>query len=542
MKSEASNSFSTNSESSWYQLRLFNYYRGTLSLFFLTLYLNGWINLFIAPKDLNPLLFFGTSLFYLSAFFVFILGIQQHKPDLKTQTIIHVCTDIIAIMIITHACGGIKSGLGMLLVINISLTSLFLPRNLTMLLAAATTLAILFDQTYSYLVTSNFKPAFVHAGILGTLILTFAYLASGIARQLRDTEQVIDEQVRELETATQLNEHIIKNMRTGIMVLSAKGNILMSNNAAEALLGNIKLHKNTSLKKILPDLHQRFIEWQSNNKTQQQTPIQQNHGLPDIQPGFSSIEKNKGRTLVFLEDATQLNQRFQQVKLASLGRLTASIAHEIRNPLAAIQHASQLLEESTDDPANKKLTRIITTQTRRLNGVVKNVLQLSRKQNHAPEPIILNNWLIDFKNEFCPTYGMTLEQIQIDISPDSLTIIFEPEQLHQILWNLCTNTINHAGLDTQQIIINIKGNISESAHQLILDIMDNGRGINRDIESRIFEPFYTTSTEGTGLGLYIIKEIVETNRAKIKYVSSPDKGSCFRIFFMLYESNQVIDQ
>ena len=529
----------TNSNSSWYRLRLFNYYRGTLALFFIMVYFNGWISLFISSRDFQPLLFFSASIFYLCSFFAFILGIQQQKPSLQTQVILHVCIDILAISAITHACGGIKSGLGMLLIINISMTSLFLPRHLTLLLAASTTLIILIDQTYSYLAISAFKPAFVHAGILGTLIFVFAFMASSIARQLRDTEQLADEQGRELETATQLNEHIIQSMRTGIMVLSAKGHILMSNDAAETLLGNIKLRRHSSLEKIVPDLFQRFIEWQSSKENPQQSPIQQSHGLPDIQPGFSSIEKSKGtkgHTLVFLEDASQLNQRFQQVKLASLGRLTASIAHEIRNPLAAIQHASQLLEESVNEASNQKLARIITTQTQRLNGVVKNVLQLSKKQRSTPDTIPLNNWLINFRNEFCHSQGMAVQQIQINIEPDSLKVVFDPEQLHQILWNLCTNAINHAGLNILQLKIRIEGGISDETHQTVIDVIDNGHGIDETIESRIFEPFYTTSTEGTGLGLYIIKEIVETNRAKIKYITLPDNGSCFRIFFMQGEN------
>ncbi|MDH5611626.1 MAG: ATP-binding protein [Gammaproteobacteria bacterium] len=519
----------------WHRLRLFNYYRGTLSLLFLTIYLNGWIDLFISAKDFQSTLFLFTVIFYLCSFIVFTLGIQRHKPNIKTQAIIQTCIDIVAIVTITHACGGIKSGLGMLLIINISLTSLFMPRRLTLLFAAATTLMILAEQIYSYLLIHDFHASFTQAGILGILIFACAFIASNFSQQLRDTEQLADEQGRDLETATQLSEHIIHSMRTGIIVLSPNGNILMSNNAAQNILGNIKLPPNTSLKKTAPSLFQRFVEWQLNEEYPQQTPIQQSHGLPDIQPGFSAIEKDKGtqgQTLVFLEDASQLNQRFQQVKLASLGRLTASIAHEIRNPLAAIQHASQLLEESIDEPDNLKLARIITSQTQRLNGVVKNVLQLSRKQHSSPEVINLMNWLVQFRNEFCPSNGMNETQIDINIKPESLSILFDPEQLYQVFWNLCTNAINHSGLDIHQLTIKLYSQISDETQQAFIDIIDNGHGIDGDIANHIFEPFYTTSTEGTGLGLYIIKEIVENNRAKIRHIAQPDNGSCFKICFM----------
>ncbi|MDH5389463.1 MAG: ATP-binding protein [Gammaproteobacteria bacterium] len=527
------------SSSGWHRLRLFNYYRGTLALFFITIYLNDWIDLFASHKDFQPILFLSASIFYFCSFFAFILGIQRQKPSIKTQTIIQTCIDIIVIVTITHAFGGIKSGLGMLLIINISLSGLFLPKRLTLLFAAATTLTILTDQIYSQLITPDFQASFMQAGILGMLIFTFAFMASNFSKQLRDTEQLADEQGRELETATQLSEHIIHSMRTGIIVLSPNGNILMSNNAAENLLGNIKLPANTSLKNIAPDLFQRFVEWQLNFEHAQQTPIQQSHGLPDIQPGFSAIEKDKrtqGQTLVFLEDASQLNQRFQQVKLASVGRLTASIAHEIRNPLAAIQHASQLLEESSENPDDLKLARIITTHTQRINDVVKNVLQLSRKQYYNPEVVNLKNWLVQFKNEFCPSNGINENQIDINIQPESISVLFDPEQLYQVFWNLCSNAINHSGIDTQQLSIKLHGQLSDEAEQVYIDIIDNGLGINEDIAAHIFEPFYTTSTQGTGLGLYIIKEIVENNRAKIKQIEQTHNGGCFRIYFMKTDS------
>ena len=523
------------SNSGWHRLRLFNYYRGTLALFFITIYLNGWIGLLIPSDEFAPLLFLSASIFYLCAFFTFILGIQHQNPKLETQVIIQTCIDVIIIIAITHASGGVKSGLGMLLIINISMTSLFLPRRLTLLLAASTTLAILAEQTYSQLLLDNLDAAFTQSGMLGILIFAFAFITSGFTRQLHDTEQLANEQERELETITQLNEHIIHSMRTGIIMLSANGSILMSNNAAENLLGNIKLRRNTHLKNIAPLLNERFTEWQNSDEKPQQTPIQQSHGLPDIQPGFSSIKKGKDEnslTLVFLEDASQLNQRFQQIKLASLGRLTASIAHEVRNPLAAIQHASQLLNETMDNPADQKLARIITTQTQRLNGVVKNILQLSRKQSSTPDTIYLNNWLEEFKNEFCPTHGMQQHQIEIDVRPETLTVVFDPQQLHQIFWNLCSNSINHSGIDFQQLRIKISGEISEESRQPMLNIMDNGQGIDEKIASHIFEPFYTTSAEGTGLGLYIIKEIVENNRAKIELINQQNKNNCFRIHFM----------
>jgi two-component system sensor histidine kinase PilS (NtrC family) len=520
---------------SWQWLRLFNYYRGALALFFITIYLNGWAELLISPQDYRPFVFYIASIAYIIAFVVFMPSIHQQKPRLETQVILQTCVDISIIIGLMYASGGVRSGLGMLLIINISMTSLFLQKRLTLLFAAATSIAILVEQIYLQIVIDKFDTAFAQAGILGILIFTFAFMTSNVARQLRETERRADEQSRELESAVHMNEHVIRNMRTGIMVASPGGDIIMANNAAESLLGNIKIPTNTPLKNISPGLFERFTEWQSTIESPQQIPVQQSHGLPDIQPGFSPIEQNKGkkgRTLIFLEDASQLSQRFQQVKLASLGRLTASIAHEIRNPLAAIHHASQLLNEAITEPADVKLTQIINTQVQRLNGVIENVLQISRQQRGKPEAITLSEWLLQFKEEFCTSHSLNQNQLIINIQPESTMILFDTGHLHQVFWNLCSNAINHSGVETDHLIITLQGGITQDSTQPFVDIIDNGQGIDEDIEPQIFEPFFTTSTNGTGLGLYITKEVIESNRAKIRHIVLPSGGTCFRIYFM----------
>lgn len=520
---------------SWYWLRLFNYYRGSLALFFITISLNGWAELLIGPEDYNPLVFYNASVAYVLAFVVFMLIIHQQRPQLETQVVLQTCIDITLIVTLMYASGGVRSGLGMLLIINISMTSLFLKKRLTLLFAAATSIAILFEQIYSQMVIDDFNSEFAQAGILGIFIFIFAFMTSNVARQLRETEQRADKQSRELESAVNMNEHIIRNMRTGILVTSPDGSILMANNAAESLLGNIKLLPSTSLKTVSPELFERFTEWQSSIEPPQQTPIQQHHGLPDVQPGFSLVEHDKGkkgRTLIFLEDAGQLSQRFQQVKLASLGRLTASIAHEIRNPLAAIHHASQLLNEVITEPADVKLTQIIKTQAQRLNSVVENVLQLSRQQRSSPESIILHEWLLKFRVEFCTSHGLNKNNFIINVKPESTIILFDASHMHQVFWNLCSNAINHSGINIDHLTINLQGGITQDSTQPFIDIIDNGHGIDDDVEPQIFEPFFTTSTNGTGLGLYITKEIIESNRAKIRHIALPTGGTCFRIHFL----------
>ncbi len=521
----------------WYRLQLFNYFRGLLALFFITLYINDWLPQLIPAAFLQNTLYITTSIIYLVASIVFATSINLKKPGLDKQVIIHALTDISCIIILMHATGGIRFGLGMLLIISPSMASLFLRKRITILFASIAALAVIAEQIFSQLTNSQFIPAFTQAGLLGILIFISTFLTIYITRKLKETEKIADQANTELETIIQMNEHIINNMRTGIIVIKNDGHILMANNAALELLGNITITTETKLNKISPKLHERFKDW-NNNAIQNHQPILQAQGLPDLQPGFSHVDHNTnttdtptGRTLIFLEDATQLTQRFQQVKLASLGRLTASIAHEIRNPLAAINHAGQLLGETAVDSADRKLTNIINTQANRLNGIVENVLQLSRQQRGTPESINLQQWLIQFREEFTTTNKLQAYQLQIQIKPASITILFDSSQFHQAMWNLCTNAINHSNMDSSNMMIHIKGEVDSETNQPYIDIIDNGPGIDTDTQLHIFDPFFTTSSDGTGLGLYITKEVIESNRAKIRHISQMTGGTCFRIYF-----------
>ncbi len=533
----SNNSLLQDTVDTWYRLRLFNYFRVSLALFFITIYLNGWFHLLITSEFSYDELFITTSIIYLVASLFFFAGIVQQSPKLETQVIIHTLVDIFCIILLMHATGGIRTGLGMLLIISISMTGLFLKKQLAILFAAIATLAIISEQIYSQFVYTNYPPAFTQAGLLGILVFISAFLTIYIAKRLLESEKLAEETSAELETIVQMNERIIRSMRTGIFIIKNDGLILMANNAALELLGNITIDSQTNLKDAASDLYNCFIEW-SNNTIQNQQPIQQAQGLPDLQPGFSHIDKtnnpddkHQGRTLIFLEDATQLAQRFQQVKLASLGRLTASIAHEIRNPLAAINHAGQLLGETSTDMADKKLTSIINTQAKRLNSIVENVLQLSRQQRGTPEAIDLYQWLIQFKEECVSTHNLQASQIIIQIDHQGTEIHFDSNQLHQVMWNLCSNAINHSNIEHATIMINIQGKIDEQTRQPYIDIIDNGAGINKETQALIFDPFFTTSSEGTGLGLYITKEVIESNRAKIRHMSPATGGTCFRIYF-----------
>ncbi|MEJ2611897.1 MAG: HAMP domain-containing sensor histidine kinase, partial [Candidatus Thiodiazotropha sp.] len=238
--------------------------------------------------------------------------------------------------------------------------------------------------------------------------------------------------------------------------------------------------------------------------------------------------------LIFLEDTSQITREAQQMKLASLGRLTASIAHEIRNPLGAISHAAQLFHESSNlDKADRRLTEIITTNAARVNQVIENVLQLSRRDPGKPQPIALKSWLRKLVQELVKHHGFTEQEVLIQVEPEGTEVIADPEQLRQIITNLCNNAREHCNAKPLQL--QLLGGMTQEFNHPVLDVVDNGPGIKPNVAKQIFEPFFTTRNNGTGLGLYIAKELSETNRIRLEYIPGPTGGSCFRLHFEYWQ-------
>ncbi|MDH5472035.1 MAG: ATP-binding protein [Gammaproteobacteria bacterium] len=515
----------------WRQLRHFNLYRLVLAIALLIIFYNAYFNGFLGQY--NPEAFLATALVFLLSSFLYLFLDHRKASELETQIILATSSDILLITLLMHYSGGLSSGLGMLLIINIVASGTFLKSRDSFLFAAMASIAVLTEHTIAHL--NNISPVSLYsaAGILGIVFFSSNMLASILAKRARESEALASQRTADLINLENLNENIIQHMRTGILVINARSEVIMANHSAENLLGKSTIKNNQKLDALSPALATRFQEWQQQPQIYHK-PIPQPHGLPDIQPGFRKLGESasdNSDTLIFLEDATQLNQRFQQIKLASLGHLTANIAHEIRNPLSAINHAAQLLNESELDPSDKKLTHIINTQVQRLDKTIKNVLQLSRQEKTTPDKINLTEWLKNFKTDFCSTQKLHTDQLTID-SPDDINILFGSTHLHQVIENLCHNAILHSNKPESEVRIQLKSGYSEEDHRPYLDIIDNGPGISHELAEQIFDPFFTTNTKGTGLGLYISKEIIESNRGKIQYLEKSHEGSCFRIYFI----------
>jgi two-component system sensor histidine kinase PilS (NtrC family) len=240
---------------------------------------------------------------------------------------------------------------------------------------------------------------------------------------------------------------------------------------------------------------------------------------------FSTAVANNPAILIILEDMTNIAQQAQQLKLASLGRFSASIAHELRNPLGAIAHAAQLLGDDEElNKENDRLKQLIINNCDRMNGVIKNVLQLTRRQQSQPQVNDITAFLEQFKQDFC--HNNKCNFIIKLPKKKQLAVVFDKSQLEQILVILCDNAMQHArdAKGDVNIVISVKA----SAYKILLTVSDSGPGIPLENREVIFEPFFTTLRQGTGMGLFLARDLCEINQARLNLVNT-NKGSCFAI-------------
>ena len=511
----------------WRPLRYFNIYRATLSGLIITLAFFG-----IAPRyfgQADSELFWITALAYFAFSVVCSISIQIRWGNFQVQVVAQVFGDIVAITLMMHASGGVVSGLGTLLVVAIAGGSILTDGRIAILFAAIASLAVLFQQIYAWLFYPLSGTNYSQTGMLGITFFATAFLAYVLAKRVRASEALAAERGIDLANLGQLNDHIIQRMQSGVLVLDENDRVRLLNGSASELLAVPVNLVGETLAQVSPELLKLQKKWLTNEELTSQI-FQPLNSAIDVMASFSPLGQDGSQgSLVYLEDASAMRQRAQQLKLASLGRLTASIAHEIRNPLGAISHAGQLLGESPNLlSSEKRLAEIIDENCHRMNAIVENILQLSRRKETAREQVDLESWLSSFVDDFRIHKGVGQTQIRLDQSVIDTSVRIDASQLHQVVWNLCENGLRHAGSPAQIII---RTGIRVGTRRPFLEVQDNGNGVPASIADNLFEPFFTTQSTGTGLGLYIARELCEINQASLNLVEGDTSGACFRVTF-----------
>ena len=505
-------------------LRVYNYYRIGISFLFLFLFLDTDFNEFVGQSD--PDLFLTAIIGYivvnvmisLLTFFVRVELLSQTGPSFAILTL-----DVVCMTVLMNASGGVSSGLANFIIFTVSFGGGLILGRISTVLPAIAFILTLYGEFYLNLLGQNSFQSFFQAGLIGIVYFVANILFQSVSRTLRAREE-------EVWTLEKVNQLVIDRMRIGVVVVSRDGDIRLINESAQELLETPNLG-NTS-KKLPYTLTDLLNEWKSERDERTLTFHTHDSGVELLAQFSATTEDDDADSLIFIEDSSEAQKQAQQLKLAALGRLSASIAHEIRNPLGAISHAAQLLAESQHlDKGDVRLTEIIGTHCERMNGVIENVLQMSRRRTAEPQHLVLSEWMDGFVEEF--SAGVRGEaDVQVALEPKDLAVDADPLHLSQVLGNLCQNGLRYSASQTGESRVDLRGGVDSTSNHPYIEVIDYGPGVPKDQEKNLFEPFFTTEATGTGLGLYLSSELCAANGARLTYSRAEDAGSCFRIIFL----------
>ena len=511
-------------ETTWRTLAVFCGYRVVLAILVAVAF--AFLNRFFNLGILAPAVVVPTLVAYTMISLVLLVPARLREPNLTIQVTAGVFVDVAAIVMLMYASGGVRSGLGVILLVSLAAAGLITRGRLAYFHAATASLAVLLEQTFQFWRNDAGPQDFVQAGLTAGAFFATAGLASALARYARTSEQIAEERKIDLANLSQINELVIRDMQDGILVVDAEGRIRQHNPRATQLLGSFPQGRWPPLADYAPEIAALLASWRRGSEaTFMQLRMPRMAG--ELQVHFVPIGSgDPAPTVVFIEDEGRARQQAQQMKLVALGRLTASIAHEIRNPLSSIGHAAELIEEDGAlGDGEKRLLDIIRSNVHRLDRIVQEVLYLNRRDRAQPEAIDPLPWLTNFASEFCATEKCSADTLDIQVRTTQ-RLGFDRQHLDQVLWNIARNALRHCRRQPGSIRIVVWP--APAPGTLMIDVHDDGPGVSRETQAHLFEPFFTTDTQGTGLGLYIARELCEGNSARLEYLENAAGGQ-FRI-------------
>lgn len=505
---------STTWEPNWRSFQYFNAYRFLVAAFLLVcaFFPLNWLPT-ISPSERK--LFEGVVVIYLAAVGAGLWLSWRWRRRFNFQLTLQVAADAIGLSIIMYALGGIPSGIGLVLLISMASASLVGRGRLVLFYAALATVGLLFAQLLLVVGREQDVSSLFQAGLLSAGFFAMAILARLLGQRIMANEELARQRGIALANEIHIGERILERMQDGVLIVSAKGVIQRYNPGATVLLG-VERPEGMALAACAPALQRPFERLSAQYSEDNEFEALSGRRL---RSRFVETDSTSGEVLVFLEDVTRIREQAQQLKLASLGRLTASIAHEIRNPLAAISHAAELLHEERRGEVHERLLRIVQDNVFRLDRIVQDVLKLGRGDRGMAESIDLGEFLNGFLAEF-----LVVEKVAAGVlvlESEAETLCFDRSQLLQVIWNLVGNALRHC----QHLpgSVRIRSNTLADG-RVELHVIDDGPGIPRELRDQIFEPFFTTRHQGLGLGLFIARELCEANAAQLQLLQGAAGG------------------
>jgi two-component system sensor histidine kinase PilS (NtrC family) len=466
-----------------------------------------------------------TSLVYFSLGALFAgVALYVHKRFLA-QVMGQLLLDLAVIGVLVVNGGGLASGWVILFLLPLAGASLLLPSLLVFFVCALAALTILIDAALRSIALGTSDPQLFQAGVYGAALFAVTALLRALSSRLAQQETLARTRGRDLQNQLAINRLVIAQMEQGVIVVDRSARVRANNRAARLMLGlNAEAQlTGTSLddRAESRELASAFAAWLGSGRADGDWAGAAT-GMPTASGPEVRLRARFARPasstsdefVIFMEDVRDVEDRAQQLKLAAMGRLTASIAHEIRNPLAAISHAGQLLNEDAKDPVLKRLADIVIENTRRLNRLVEDVLRVARREPPLGDQLDIGAFVRQFLEEFIRDRGLGSDVVALQASA-RLNVKFEQSHLRQVLYNLVDNALRYASRGAGSVSIVIEQ--APEGDRVQLWVFDDGSGVPFEARPALFEPFFTTRSEGTGLGLYLAREFCVTNQAELGY-------------------------
>lgn len=483
------------------------------------------------------------------------------------QVVLQISVDLAVISTLYLTAGGARSGLVILYLFPLAGAAILAPLSLSLLSASLVALFLLGETLYQALIGDRSLPL-TQAGLYGAVFFAIVLVVSRLAAKLIGQEELAARRGADLQIQQAINQIVIADVEDGILVVGRDGRVFASNPAAQFMLGLSYEQRDFRLSDLaqLAPVAGAFAAWlhQAAGSAGRPAPrtafvtVKPEHAAgSDGQPAAWSGRRDLSahlklrfarvdtpdeaaeRCVIFMQDVSAIENQAQELKLASMGRLTASIAHEVRNPLSAIGHATSLLAEDLGEPSQKRLLKIVGDNVARVNRMVEDILQLSRKVQPNSDPLHLDGFLAELKAEFQETHALRDDMMWLG-NTGAAPVRFDPLHLREVLVNLLTNAVRYASGEAASIRIY---SVNDTAGRMELHVQDDGPGITPDVRAHLFEPFYTTSSKGTGLGLYLARELCLNNEATLDYEYRFDAAASNRASgrFVITFAQQAVD-
>lgn len=515
-------SFFETQKSHWRLLLYYNFFRVALGIFFLAQTYSS-ISLssraMIEPYSLAAL---AVNLYTASSLIGIFTAIFL-RVFLQLQVAFCALIDIVFLCAMMYRADGVDSGIGILLMLALMSASFVSANKVVQFYGIFAVFAVLTQQIMGIMELRFSAVSLSHAVILASGLFLIASIAQNLGKRTFVNEQLARQRSRERDNLISINQSIVEQMPSGVVIVDKNNRVLLQNPEAFSLLGA------QSGAFLTPALNEVLLRWRNDHRPPEVEDADFHHSHAeflvknvngqDLLARFEESKSTSGESLIFLENFSRMKEQAQQMKLASLGRLTASIAHEIRNPLSAIKHAGELLAEDDTEKIKERLLRIISDNVARLDRIVSDVLDLGRKTQSAPEAILLDEFCRRATDNICANENVGMDVVELNLIP--VAILFDRGHLERVFWNLLTNALRYSSQKPLSVKVAIFLTPDES--QVELHVIDDGKGVPEENREKIFEPFFTTSQQGTGLGLFITRELCHANNAHLDLASHNDQ-------------------